>query len=408
MRFFTLLLTLACTTLFAASDDGSPGLEQRDIEALRDWINTKRQVTVKERGGNLSLSGEVRTELQSTNEKKNGIKQRGSGGQVKNTAMRAWDVEVNLMLDYRTDRTWATIKLEFDNNAGTETGTYDRLSLERAFLGGRIVNADTYTMDLEFGRRNLGYTFDSKVMFGSFMDGILYKYDQALEVIGDLYFHGGPFVSNENIDQFGYVGELGLLNVGRTGLYTKIAAIYWNTKHTSNKLQNRAYRFFPFQWIWGYKFRPFGKITTLYVAGLYNPRAHGTAVSYGKRKPWTWYAGFSVGELRKQWDWSFDINYQWVQLQAIPDFDGTGIGRGNVAKTKLYYDIDKETKEETPLAAGQGVGAGNYKGIAIELLFLLTNNTTVYQAWRQSVNQDSSIKPAFSYKQYEIELIYGF
>lgn len=406
MRFFTLLLALACTTLFAASDDGSPGLEQRDIEALRDWINTKRQVTVKERGGNLSISGEVRTELQSTNEKKNGIKQRGSGGQVSNTAIRAWDVEVNLMLDYRTDRTWATIKLEFDNNAGTETGTYDKLSLERAFLGGRIVNADTYTMDLEFGRRNLGYTFDSKVMFASFMDGILYKYDQALEVIGDLYFHGGPFVINENIDQFGYVGELGLLNVGRTGLYTKIAAIYWNTKHTSNKLQNRAYRFFPLQWIWGYKFRPFGKITTLYAAGLYNPRAHGTAVSYGKRKAWAWYAGFSVGELRKQWDWSFDINYQWVQLQAIPDFDGSGIGRGNSAKTGLYSS--KTKGEGTALVAGQGVGAGNYKGIAIELLYLLTNNITVYQAWRQSVNQDSSIKPTFSYKQYEIELIYGF
>ena len=47
MRIFILLLTLVSTTLFAASDDGSPGLEQRDIEALRDWINTKRQVTVK-------------------------------------------------------------------------------------------------------------------------------------------------------------------------------------------------------------------------------------------------------------------------------------------------------------------------------------------------------------------------
>lgn len=408
MKTLTLLLALISTTLFAASDDGSPGVEQRDIEALRDWINTKRQVTVKERGGNLSISGEVRTELQSTNEKKNGIKQRGSGGEVPNTAIRAWDVEVNLMLDYRTDRTWATIKLEFDNNAGTETGTYDKLSLERAFLGGRIVNADTYTMDLEFGRRNLGYTFDSKIMFASFMDGILYKYDQAMETVGDLYFHGGPFVINENIDQFGYVGEFGILNVGRTGLYTKIAAIYWNTKHTSNRLLNRTYRFFPIQWIWGYKFKPFGKITTLYAAGLYNPRAHGTVVSYGKRKAWAWYAGFSVGELRKQWDWSFDVNYQWVQLQAIPDFDGSGIGRGNAAKRKLYYEFDKKAEKEVALAAGQGVGAGNYKGIAIEFLYLLTNNITVYQAWRQSVNQDPRIKPTFSYKQYEIELIYGF
>lgn len=405
MKYLTLLLALLTTTAFAI-DDGSPGIEQRDIEALRDWINTKRQVTVKERGGNLSISGEVRAELQSTNEKKNGIKQRGSGGQVKHTAMRSWDVEVNLMLDYRTDSTWATIKVEFDNDAGTEGGTFNKLSVERAFLGGRIVNADTYTMDLEIGRRSFGYTFDSNIMYGSFMDGILYKYDQAFDVVGDFYFHGGPFLINESLDQYGYVGEFGLLNVGRTGLYTKLSAICWDTKHMHNKKRNNAFRFIPIQWIWGYKLRAFEKIFTFYGAGLYNPRAHGTAVSYGKRKAWAWYTGFSVGELRKQWDWSFDINYQWVQLQAIPDFDGGGIGRGNSQKYGLYSTKSKGSGKA--LTEGEGVGAGNYKGIAVEFLYLLTNNITVYQAWRQSVNQDPSIKPTFNFKQYEIEIIYGF
>jgi hypothetical protein len=403
LKYFLLLLTL---TAYAV-DDGSPGLEQRDIEALRDWINTKRQVTVKERGGNLSISGEVRTELQSTNEKKNGYKQRGSGGERKNTAMRAWDVEVNLMLDYRTDRTWATIKLEFDNNAG-QNGTFDRISLERAFLGGRIVNADTYTMDLEIGRRSLGYTFDSKIEFGSFMDGVVYKYDQAFDVIGDLYFHGGPFLVNENIDQYAYVGEFGLLNVGRTGLYTKLSAVWWDTKHTDDELRNLAYRFLPVQWILGYKFvpKPLDKVVTTYAAALYNPLARGTTVSYGKRQAWGAYGGFSIGELRKQWDWSLDVNYQWVQLQAVPDFDGSGIGRGNVQKVGLYST--KSKGEGKALGVGQGVGSGNYKGISIELLYILTSNITVYQAWRQSVNADSSIKPTFSYKQYEFELIYGF
>lgn len=405
-HLFTLLL-LVSTTLFAI-DDGSPGIEQRDIEALRDWINTKRQVTVKERGGNLSLSGEVRAELQSTNEKKNGIKQRGSGGEVKNTALRAWDVEVNLMLDYRTDRTWATIKIEFDNNAGTETATYDRLSVERAFLGGRIVNADTYTMDLEIGRRSLNYTFDSKVQFGSFMDGLMYKYDQAFEVVGDFYFHGGPFLVNENLDQYAYVGEFGLLNIGRTGLYSKISVIDWDTKHTNEKVRNDAFRFLNVQWIWGYKFvpKPIDKIVTIYGAGLINTVAKGTTVTNGASERWAWYAGFSIGELRKQWDWSFDLNYQWVQAQAIPDFDGGGIGRGNTAKYGLYSR--RTMGRGRPLTASEAVGAGNYKGWAAELLYLVTNNITVYQAWRQSVNQNTSIGPAFSYKQYEFEVIYGF
>ncbi|MCB1107557.1 MAG: hypothetical protein KDK76_05635 [Chlamydiia bacterium] len=404
LKYFFLILTIP----LCAIDEGTPGLDQKDIEALREWIKTKRQVTVKERGGALSLSGEVRAELQSTNEKKNGIKQRGSGGEAKHTATRAWDVEVNLMLNYRTDRTWATIKIEFDNNAGTESGTFGKISMERAFLGGRIVNGDTYTMDLEIGRRLLGYTFDSKIEFGSFMDGILYKYDQSFDVTGDFYFHGGPFVVDETLDHFGYVGELGLLNVGRTGLYTKLSAIYWDTKHMHNKNRNNAYRFLPLQWIWGYKFTPesLNKVVTAYGAALYNPRAHGTLVSNGKRQAWAWYAGFSIGELRKQWDWSFDINYQWVQFQAVPDFDGSGIGRGNASGRGLYTRSSKG--KGAPNGVGQGVGAGNFKGFAAEFLYLLTNNITVYQAWRQSVNETSSIKPTFSYKQYEIELIYGF
>lgn len=403
------LLTLLTLSLYAQSDDGSPGVEQRDIEALRDWINTKRQVTVKERGGNLSISGEVRTELQSTNEKKNGIKQRGSGGAVKRTAMRAWDVEVNLMLDYRTDRTWAAIKIEFDNNAGIVGGTFDRLSLERAFFGGRVVNADLYTIDVEFGRRNLGYTFDSKVQFGSFMDGILLKYDHALQAIGDFYFHGGPFLVNESLDHYAYVGELGLLNVLGTGLYTKLSYIDWDTKHTSDKLMNRAFSFRNFQLTLGYKFVPawlWGKVTTLYAAGLTNTAALKTKVTNRKPQRHAWYVGFSIGELRKQWDWSFDINYQWVQAQAIPDFDGSGIGRGNAAKVGLYST--REKGRGNPVTSATTVGAGNYKGIAIELLYNLTNNITVYQAWRQSVNYTTSIGPAFSYKQYELEIIFAF
>lgn len=405
MKYLSIFLALFMTTAFAL-DKENPGIDQDDIEALREWVNSKRDVKLKKEKGNLSISGEVRTELQSTNEKKDGIKQRGSGGQVPDTAIRDWDIEVNLMLNYKNDRTWANIKIELDNTAGTSSGTFGKISLERAFLGGQIVNGDTYTMDLEIGRRNLGYTFDSKVMYSSFMDGILYQYDQAFEELGDLYFHGGPFLVDQSIDHYAYVGELGLLNIGRTGLYSKLSAVYWDTKHGDNKVRNRAFRFLPIQYTLGYKLEAFDKAFTFYGAGLYNPRAHGTEVSYGKRKAWAWYAGFSIGELRKQWDWSFDVNYQWVQLQAIPDFDGSGIKRGNALKRGLYSE--KEKGKGKALGRGEGVGAGNYKGFAIEFLYLLTDNITIYQAWRQSINEDPRIKPTFSYKQYEIEVIYGF
>ena len=205
--FFTFFAALSLIIPAVYSEDKDASVEQRDIKALQSWINTKRQVTVREKGGNLSLSGEVRTEFQSTTEKINGIKQRGSGGSVCNSPIRAWDVEVNLLLDYQTDRTWAAVKLEFDNNAGKETGTSDHISLERAYLGGHLFKGDTYTVDLWAGRWPLYYVFDSKIQFISSMDGLLLKYDQAWDGIGSFFVHAGPFLINEEFDHYGYVGD---------------------------------------------------------------------------------------------------------------------------------------------------------------------------------------------------------
>ena len=385
-----------------------PGLDQKDVEELRDWIKNKRQVRTKKAGGVLSISGQVRSELQSTNEKKDGIKQRGSGGAVSGTAMRAWDVQANLLLDYRRARNWAVIRLVFDNNAGIEGGGSRGISLNRAFLGGRVVNAPLYTIDLEIGRRGLGYVFDSEVQFGARMDGLLFKYDHALESFGDLYFHGGPFLVNETLDQYAYVGELGVLNIFKTGLYSKLSYIDWDTKNTDNELRNSAFRFRNIQLVLGYKFvmPKLKKATTLYSGGLVNTAARKEEVTCRKKQNYAWYFGFSIGRLKKAWDYSLDVNYQWVQAQAVPDFDAVGTGRGNAAGIGLYstesYGKGTATTKET------AVGEGNFKGIAIEFQFNLTSNITVYQGYRQTVNYTQLIGPPFSYKQYEIEFIFSF
>src|SRR5271168_3789687 len=109
-------LPLLAVSLSASTIEDSDDLDQKDINALREWINYKRQVTVKELGGALSLAGEVRTELQSTSETVNGVKQRGNGAPALNDdkpfPTNGFDIEVNIMLDYRTERSWSAIKLE--------------------------------------------------------------------------------------------------------------------------------------------------------------------------------------------------------------------------------------------------------------------------------------------------------
>ena len=116
--------------------------------------------------------------------------------------------------------------------------------------------------------------------------------------------------------------------------------------------------------------------------------------------------GFSIGELRKPGDWSVDINYQWVAAQAIPSFDVSGIGRGNAARVGFY--TLKPRGEGGPNTRKNAVGSTNYKGLAIDFLYVITNNLTMSQSYRQSINLNKTIGPAIKYRQYEIEFIYAF
>ena len=103
-HFFVVFLVLGSAIASSFALEGETDLEdidqyldQEDIKALKEWVRErKKHVKVKKAPGSLVLSGEVRTELQSTNEKVNGIKQRGSGGAVPGAATRTWDIEVAL------------------------------------------------------------------------------------------------------------------------------------------------------------------------------------------------------------------------------------------------------------------------------------------------------------------------
>ena len=159
ISFLILLLfgfssSLLAQTVAQSADvqfDNKRDSDSKDMDALRRWLQDKRLVTMREIGGDLSLSGEVRTEFQAVSQENDGVQQRGNHG-LNIKPMYAWDVEVNLMLDYRTERTWAAIKLEFDNDMGLRSGTLNKIKLEKAYLGGRFVAGDTFIMDGEIGQ----------------------------------------------------------------------------------------------------------------------------------------------------------------------------------------------------------------------------------------------------------------
>ena len=162
------------------------------------------------------------------------------------------------------------------------------------------------------------------------------KYDSAWNWLGDVYLHAGPFLIDERKDQYGYVGEIGILNLWDTGLFMKYSLIDWDTKKFSNEVERLRFQFLNSQVILGYVFVPawLDKSVTCYAAGLYNHAAEALEITNNKRANFATYFGFSVGSVRKKGDWSLDINYQLVAAQAIPSFDVIGIGRGNAAESR--------------------------------------------------------------------------
>jgi hypothetical protein len=312
------------------------------------------------------------------------------------------------MFDYRSDGSWGSIKLEFDNNAGVFSGSLSNIKLERAYWAVRAIDADTFTFDIEAGRRRMSTMADSKIEFNSFYDGIWFKYDQGLDAIGDYFLHAGTFVINENADQFGYLAETGLYNIGGTGMYMKYSAIDWDTKSFKNRVRQHRFDFIVSQLILGYKWYPakFQKIIQFYLAGLWNHAAKKIEITGYKRANWGAYVGVSIGELKKQGDWAFDINYQALAAQCIPDFDSQGIGLGN-APNVGFYTVDTNGNG-APTTRQTASGNVNYRGFQMTLDYLLTNQLIVQQSWLQSITLDDSIGPFRRYKQYEIEFIYGF
>ncbi len=441
MKFLRYLLPVVAVAFgFTASADelSREQARQRDYEAITDFIKTKRAITVQEKGGNLMVSGDVRFEYAHINEKHGGQKYRGRGSGsetsqdvsavVAPNPTNDFDVEFNLMLDYKADRTWATVQLQYDNGAGVDkedssvtverngvsttysnvagcggSGTYDHLNLRKAFFGYNILEQGTSRLDIEIGRRSLYHVFDSKVQFQSRFDGILLNYSNSFEGITDFYAKVAAFVVDENVNHLGYVGELGFMNIMDYGIDFKYSYIHWHKEGLNRWHQENAigYRYNTSQFTVNYNFHPeiLKAKAKLYGAFLINHQAAGDAfyTEHGKKRI-GWYAGFSVGEIKKQGDWSVDLNYQYVEAQAVNSSDVSGIGRGNVYGIPFIPGT----------ANGEVGGNANYKGWRLEGLYAITDNLTLDVKWERSRACHNSIGDSHRYNKFEVEAIYAF
>jgi len=296
MRFLKYLLPLVVIMGTASAEVGfgadkgqdnsrfDEELNERDWEALREFVNTKRTIDVKEKGKNLKISGDIRTEYRHLNENLNNRRLRGQGcntlgkpgarpddiaqfiqsfietpalieeyGAPLPISRNDFDFEFNLYFDYTGERAWGIAQLSFDNNGGVDSeenqpsvdpegwfgsGRCNDVCLKKAYFGYNLFCSDATRLDVEVGRRKLYHVFDSKVQFLSRFDGILFKYKTDLECVAELYGHLAGFVVDERVNQFAWATEWGLKNIYDSGFDLKYSFIDWEKYG-----HNRAYTF---------------------------------------------------------------------------------------------------------------------------------------------------------------------
>ena len=427
---FTLLLALVTGShSFADAFSSSDEITERDYDAILEFLRTKRVLPFDKKEGNLTMSGDVRVEWERVHEKEKGVPLRGvlsPGGCYRDyrASTNQYDMEFSLLLDYQAERAWAAVNLKMDHNAGTKkgncttsgscpgdpegchgSGNSDTIALKKAYFGYNMFEHGNSRFDIELGRRHLYHVFDSKLQFTSRFDGLLLRYSNSFDDVGNYYLHLGSFVIDETIEHYGFVGETGLLDLMDTGLDVKYSYIDWAT-HKTNRCgvtEPRGMMFRNSQISLAYNFNPefLKNKAKVYGAFLLNHAAQGRVQTNYMKKNYGWYVGFQYGKVVQEGDWNVSINYQKVLAQAVPECDNGGIGRGNVKN----LSFTNSSAVNSALSTG---GNGNFEGWRVEGLYALTNNFTINPMYERSSEEDATIGGTHSYSKFQMQVIYAF
>lgn len=442
------VMGFASSAAFAADPDAESRfdreLNERDFDALREYLKNRRILEAEEKpNDSLVITGDVRTEWRNLVERQDGVNLRGGRNVNKSgvpISRNDFDIEFNIRFDYTCNRAWAVAHLQFDNSAGIDSadcicgdsyeklvknhkkayvnpwqaggsGHCDDLCLKRAYIGYNVYSDACTRFDVELGRRRLYDIFDSKSQFLSRFDGLLLRFTGSWECIADWYYKLGGFVVDEKVNYFAWATEVGFMNIFDSGFDLKYSYIDW-VKNGRNRCGFRdplGSKFRVSQWTGYYHFNPdiIHQPAYVYAAFLYNHAARRTILTHYRKENVAWYAGFRIGEVDKEGDWAFEMMYQLVQAQAVPDFDVSGIDRGNVMDDCFTSAIFIPT-EDGGYYIFPRRGNTNFKGWRFEALYALTDNLTLNPQLEWDNAEDKNIGGKHYFSKFELEVIYAF
>lgn len=437
-------------------------INQIDMHPIREFVESKENISIKEKQQNLELSGDVRFEYRNLHEKGLVIKVDENHHRIYqeyeslrgNPSFRPrglpisnndFDVEFNFKLKYTYDKAWFAAHLQYDNPAGIRgfnecfnrlelnnnfnlirdsrstgkgSGEGDNFTLKRAYMGYTLYADGVHRWNLEIGRRKLNDVFDSEIEFSNRFDGIVIDYVGAIGKDSEWYWTAGAFVVDERVNRFGCAFEIGWLSIAESNLDFKYSLINWLGNNRNRCLGGdcTGFNFLNSQFLLEYNFELpvhckrwiHNNTSQIYGAFLVNHAARKCRASHYKNKNLGAYAGIVIGDVNEKGDWSANIEFQIVEAQAIADFDVDGICRGNIQDNRFYdvYTLEKEHVVYAKLVPGRG--NTNFKGWKFELLYAVTDNFSLDLLYQFSSPVDKGIGGPHHYSDFKTEAIYAF
>ena len=219
-------------------------------------------------------------------------------------------------------------------------------------------------------------------------------------------------------DHYGWTAQLSFTELFGTGLYTRFSFSDWQKKSPTVIYEgdgdptfdgsgnyalahnNPQFAFHIAQYLVGYEGKghfPF----RLYAAFLLNHAAEERpALNFPRKQNIAWYIGGSIGKIRRRWDMAFNLCYQYVGAQSVPEWDMAGIGLGNPGGSTFYYPA--LTGDPAPFGNTnfKGIEANYLLGLSQEMAFLVK-----YQLARSAVKISGWNS---RYQRLEMSAIYAF
>ncbi len=454
-------------------------MDSRDETAVREFVESKENIDVKQKANNLEISGDVRFVWQNKHEKgdvlfvenssfsdvadvkKESISKeyrsvRGNGfvdSKGIPISNNDFNVKFNLKVKYDFDKTWAMGHVQFNNLAGISSindchGEYpvfneygdlvrnvrlDRthggkgsgfgsgINLRRAYIGRNLYADGNHRLDMEIGRRQLDDIFMSEIQFDNYFDGALIEYASKISNVSDFYLKVGAFVIDQRVNHFGYATEVGFLSIGGTDLDFRYSFIDWVKRG-----KNRCFVHDPIgskfqisQFTLAYEIVPkifdYELPIEIYAAFLINTAAEKKVYTKGKRANLGWYLDLYAGNVVKKGDWTFEFIYAVVQAQAVPEYDVSGIGRGNILNNRLTDYVPGPISISTSDSSLSDLdayfvrqGNTNYQGCLFDFLYAITDNFSMDISYEFSVPVDKKIGGSHNFHNLELEFLYAF